>query len=320
MDLKSKLVLQSLGIILFCIIITRLDLAKVLSLISHLNPFYFIIANILFIPLLIIKSIRWQSLMNALNIKYSIEESVIIYAAAMFIGSITPGNLGDFIKALYLKEDGHPLGKSFVSVLLDRLFDVISIAMLASLGFLFLIGSAKIMSLRIPLMASALFLIAVIYAYKNIQYKTIIRARLLKLIPDKYKATAAKGITDFSDGLCVINAGQFTYATILTIIGWIIYFTIMYILALSIHLNIPFTYLVICISISVIITLIPVSISGIGTRDATLIVLFSYLGYSSESAVALSMILLAFYAVNLLICLVAWLIKPIDLSIIRKTT
>jgi len=258
--------------------------------------------------------------MNALNIKYSIEESVIIYAAAMFIGSITPGNLGDFIKALYLKEDGHPLGKSFVSVLLDRLFDVISIAMLASLGFLFLIGSAKIMSLRIPLMASALFLIAVIYAYKNIQYKTIIRARLLKLIPDKYKATAAKGITDFSDGLCVINAGQFTYATILTIIGWIIYFTIMYILALSIHLNIPFTYLVICISISVIITLIPVSISGIGTRDATLIVLFSYLGYSSESAVALSMILLAFYAVNLLICLVAWLIKPIDLSIIRKTT
>jgi len=319
MTIKSKLLLQLLGIILFFIIISQIDLAKLISLFAQLNLFYLMIANLLIIPLLIIKSVRWQSLMRAQNINYSLKDATIIYAAAMFIGSITPGNLGDFIKTLYLKEDRHPLGKSFVSVLLDRLFDVISIAMLASLGFLFLIGSAKIISFNIPLMASALLLIAVIYAYKNVQYKPVIRAWLLKLIPDKYKVNAAKGITDFSDGLCAMNAGQFAYATVLTIVGWVIYFTIMYILALSIHLNIPFVYLAICISISVIITLIPVSISGIGTRDATLIILFSYLGYSSESAVALSMILLAFYAVNILICLVAWLIKPIDLAIIRKT-
>jgi len=319
MNIVSKLVLQSIGIILFILIITRLNLSQVFDLLSHANPIYFILANLLFIPLLIVKSIRWQSLMSVLSIKYSIGNSIIIYAASIFLGSITPGNVGDFIKTFYLTGDDHPLSKSFASVFLDRLFDVISIAMLALFGTFFLIRSEKTISLIVFFMVSVLILAAIICIYKSNKFRSAIRAQLLKFIPNKYRANAGKCIISFHDGLTFINANQFVYATVLTILAWIIYFSIMYILALSIHLNISFIYLAIFISISIVITLIPVSISGIGTRDATLIALFSYMGYNSESAVALSMIILAFYMVNTLLCLIAWLINPVDLSQIRKS-
>jgi len=306
--------LRSLGLVLFIIIILRSDADKVISYLFKMNLYYFIAANALSLPFMIAKSLRWQIIMDALGIKYKLMDTILIYFASMFIGFFTPGNLGDFIKAIYLKNDGHPLGKSFASVLLDRLSDVISIILLGSLGFIFLIGYAGIISLSLPLALLAFFLISVICFRKNRGYKSIIKSWLPSLLPEIYIVNMVKGIRDFRNGLSAMTAKQLIITTILTLICWAIYFISIYFLALSINLGVPFLYLSICISISLIITLIPITIAGIGTRDATLITLFSYLGYSSESAVALSMTLLAYYLVNILICLVAWLIRPIDLS------
>lgn len=316
MNIKSKFLLQSFGLILFYIVISRLDLAEVGLIITGINIYYFLIANILFIFLVIIKSIRWQSLMNAQNIVYSLNDSAIIYAAAIFIGSITPGNLGDFVKVLYLKEDGHQLGRSFISVLLDRIFDVFSILVLGLIGFSLLMNSFQSISLIVSLMLfAALFAIVSI---KNIKIKSLFSTFFQRFAPNQIKTRAPKIIKDSWIALSATGPRQLIYATLLTAAGWFLYFSAMCLLAFSIHIPISLLHLIICISVAHIATLIPISIAGIGTRDASLIALFSYLGYSKESALALSMIMLAFYISNLLLCLVAWLIKPVDLSQVRK--
>jgi len=66
----------------------------------------------------------------------------------------------------------------------------------------------------------------------------------------------------------------------------------MFLLALSIGLNLSFLDLGWIRSFIVIITMLPISFSGIGVREASLIVLLQPYSVSSSDAVALSFLLL----------------------------
>ena len=133
-------------------------------------------------------------------------------------------------------------------------------------------------------------------------------------VPERYKGNAKTWFLDFGNAIKAVNTNQLVLATFMTFFGWVLYFLTMYLLALSIDINISFLYLATCVSIAAVITLIPISIAGIGTRDVTLIILFSYLGLSKELAVSFSIMILFMYAVNGLIGLAAWLKKPVSVT------
>ena len=313
MHLKNKWILRSIGLILFIFILYKLNLTEIIALLSSINPFYFALALLLFIPLLVIKAMRWQLIMKAQNIDYSLKESTIMYVAAMYISALTPGRIGDFIKIFYLKGDGYPFGKSFATVLLDRLFDLVSLLLLGYVGMLLFISLfGRVVNILSCIFVGMLLIIFIIY---NKDFSTgILEYISSHFIPEKYRENAKVGFSDLYNGIKTLNTNQLTLVIFMTFLGWLIYFVTMYLLALAIDINIPFLYLATCVSISAVITLIPISLSGIGTRDATLIILFSYLGLSKESAIAFSMMILFMYAVNGSIGLVAWLKKPVNIA------
>jgi uncharacterized membrane protein YbhN (UPF0104 family) len=63
-----------------------------------------------------------------------------------------------------------------------------------------------------------------------------------------------------------------------------------YVLASGLSLNISFLSLVIFLPIVFIVTLIPVSISGIGLREGAFVLLFGTIGISPDKAMTLSLI------------------------------
>lgn len=314
MHLKNKWIFRSIGLILFVIILSKLNLTKVIALLSNINPFYLAAALLLFIPLLVLKGMRWQLLMNAQNIEYSLKNSTIMYAAAMYIGALTPGRIGDFIKIFYLKEDNHPFGKAFATVLLDRLFDLVSLFLLGYAGMLLFVTLFERAIIILSCIFAGTVLLIIFFLHKKDFSMGILEYISSNFIPERYRDSANTGFSDLYNGIKTLNANQFVLATFITFFGWLIYFITMYLLALSIDITIPFLYLATCVSISAVITLIPISISGIGTRDATLIILFSYLGLSKESAIAFSMMILIMFAFNGSIGLIAWLKKPISIK------
>ena len=312
--LKNKWVLRSIGPVLFVIILYRLDLVRLIALLSNINPLYFVPAILLFIPLLVVKAWRWQLLMRAQEIEYSLKDSAIMYAAAMYIGAISPGRIGDFVKVFYLIRDDYSFGKSFATVLLDRLFDLASLFLLGYAGMLLFMTLFERAIIILSLILVVTFLLTIFFIYKKELSMGILKNITSNFIPGRYRENAKTGFSDFCKAIKKSNTRQLVIATFITFLGWVIYFLTMYLLASSIGINIPFLYLATCVSISAVITLIPISISGIGTRDAMLIILFSYLGLSKEPAIAFSMTILFMYAVNGLIGLAAWLKKPISIN------
>jgi uncharacterized protein (TIRG00374 family) len=314
MRLKNKWVLRSIGLILFAIILSKLNLTKIIALLSNINPFYLVAALLLFIPLLVIKAMRWRLLMKVQDIDYSLKDSTIMYAAALYIGAITPGRFGEFIKIFYLKEDDYPFGKSFATVLMDRLFDLISLLFLGYVGMLLFITFFERAIIILSCIFVGTILLIIFFIYKKDFGMGILEYISSNFVPERYRENAKTGFSDLCNGIKGLNSHELLLATSATFFAWIIYFIMMYLFALSLDINIPFLYLATCVSISAVITLIPISISGIGTRDATLIILFSYLGLSKESAIAFSMMILLMYAVNGFIGLLAWLKKPISIT------
>jgi len=299
----------------FCILILlKIDLKKTLDILLNLNIYYLAAALATNIPYFLIINCRWNMIMKTQGIEYSFKDSLIIYAIGSSAGVITPGKFGEFIKVFYLKNDGYPVVKSFWVTLLDRLFDLFVLILVAYFSlFLFI----KIFEKQIFISSLLLVLIAaliVILKYKKVVAKNLLERLYHLLIPQKIKRNNIVNFNDFYTDLQLPNYSQLFSIVSLSIIVAIISFIYAYLLALSLGINISFLNLVACFSIATLAALIPISIYGIGIRDISLITLFSYIGLSNESAIAFSAIILITYIISGLICAFAWFIRPLNIN------
>lgn len=85
-------------------------------------------------PFVLLKGWRWQLILDDLGEHVPWRRLTFYYALGIFLGAATPGQAGDFLKAWYLKEDGHDLGAALLSTVVDRLFDMGIMGILALSG------------------------------------------------------------------------------------------------------------------------------------------------------------------------------------------
>jgi uncharacterized membrane protein YbhN (UPF0104 family) len=77
-------------------------------------------------------------------------------------------------------------------------------------------------------------------------------------------------------------------------------------------MSINITTIILFMAISNLISFIPVYISGLGTRDATLVYLFSLVNLKAELAVSYAfLVFITFFVCGGLMGAVAWWVKPI---------
>src|ERR687885_1237687 len=114
----------------------KIDLGATAALLLHADPLDIALSILLFIPFLAIKAWRWQIILRDLKVPIGMGEALRLYALGLGAGMLTPGNVGDAVKAAYFRERG--LGQAIVSVVLDRVWDVLILLLLAGSGiFLF---------------------------------------------------------------------------------------------------------------------------------------------------------------------------------------
>ena len=103
-----------------------------------------------------------------------------------------------------------------------------------------------------------------------------------------------------------------------SILAFGLYFMSIYFLTKGLNLELSFFQVVLIMTITSLITLIPISFLGIGTRDAGLVAVFAFFGQSPEQAVALSMALLLLRIAIVFMGSVFWFIDPPPLAELKK--
>lgn len=303
-----------IGLIIFgYLIFYKIDFSEIKTIIIKANLDLIIIGIILTFIMLLIQTWRWNYLKKIQNINYSFKDSFLFYGAGIYFGTITPGKLGDLIKILYLKRGGHSLGKSAVSVIADRLADLI---FLLAVGYSSMFLFAKFFWPQIIIITLMILLVIIlIWLLKNDYLKNLLNKIWLLFMPDKYKNTLALNLQDLKRDFKIYRFNNYLILFILTASAWLFYYLQMLFLAKSIDLgDITFAYLAMSVTIAAIITLIPISIYGLGTRDATLLFLFSLIGIDQEKTITLSLLILFMSLLYGLIGLFCWLKKPLKLN------
>lgn len=313
--MKSKNVIKVISLIILLIIIYfYVDLTKIIYYLKQTKIEILLLFIPLIFPLYLFKAIRLNRLLACQGINYSIKDTLFIFFSSNFLGFITPGRIGEFAKIVYLKQDlDIPFSKSFPAVIVDRFYDLYFLTLVAIFGLLYF---NILDSFPVLIYASIIFLLIVpfiLFNQKVLEYFYELKViRRFKKIREFLKI-----YTKEVNGM--ISLKKILMSMIYTTISYAILFTQCKLILMSLDININYIQISYMMAITNLVTFLPVSISGIGTRDITLMFLFSLVGIQKELAISYSFIvLIMFNLIGGFICFIFWYIKPIDIKLINK--
>ena len=135
-----------------------------------------------------------------------------------------------------------------------------------------------------------------LFFYEKKVSKSVLRLIYKKLIPNKMKEKGRIIFKSFYQDLpsLIFLIGVF----IVNILAWVIDYLAIYFLGLSIGINIGFIPFLVILPISTLVAQIPITIDGFGTRELTMINLFSLFGI--EGVKVLSMSILSIFIANVI--------------------
>lgn len=295
MKVKIK-ILSLIGIALFLIILSRINLVSLFAIFAHTNVLLLFMALLVNCVAIILKSLKWKIIVNSVKTDFTLIESIKAFFVGFSFSTITPAKLGDFIKVLYIQDDQCGLGKSLATIVIDRLIDIVLLVSIALMG---IYGFSVFYHIEIISVTTLVLLITGIIVCVYIVLNKPVLSALLKpffnlFVPQNLKNKISVYYNDFFTGLFAFyhDPPRFYSSIIIGLLSWIPPFIYGYLLALSIGIDPGIFFFVLVIPIISLLDLLPISISGIGTRDVALIFLFGLKSIPAEQAVAFSLLYL----------------------------
>jgi len=289
-------ILSLIGIALFLIILSRINLGALIEIFTHTNVMFLIFALLVNCVAIVLKSLKWKIIVNSIKPMFSLKESTIAFFVGFSFSTITPAKLGDFIKVFYITDENCGLGKSLSTIVIDRLIDIILLFSIALVG---IYGFSVFYHIEILSTSTAILIMCGVVAGMYIVLNKPVLSALLRpffyhFVPQHLKNKVTLYFEDFFTGLFAFyhDRRRFFSSVFVGVLSWIPPFMYGYLLARSIGIDIGIFFFILVIPVISLLDLLPISISGIGTRDVALIFLFGLKGISAEQAVAFSLIYL----------------------------
>ncbi len=313
--MKFQRFIPIIGIVIFIYILWNMDLQKIAFSLRSIDPVMLFLAVLIIVPIIVLKALKWNILVSSCGIDQSLTSSISRWVVGFSIGIVTPGRLGDLSRSYYLKEKTS-LGMALTTVVTDRLIDVIILFVLTIVGLSFLFTSYTIGNILLPVL---LLFIAVLVGTLAFTKKSVV-AFVLKpffrrFIPKRYKPKLGSLFKDFYNGIDFMRRKKsfVSLSIIICIVAWIISIFQYYVLSLSMGLGISYSFLFMIAPLTALLDALPISFSGLGTRDVVMIYFFGLIGIAAESAVAFSiMILIVNYMLIGIVGMVLWIKNPIN--------
>lgn len=283
--------LRLIGPLLFVLFLWRTDINAVWESLQNVVWLPVFVSLLLMPFFIIVKAWRWRIIMHELGLHPpQVRELSKIYTVGLFLGGTTPGQSGDFAKALYLRDQSRPMSSLLFSIFIERLCDVAAMAVMALIG---LAAVAQTLDSQMQAtvqnstltMASIIFLMLPALLIKRSREWCLGILRIL--IPSRFrdrfdKITMPFGALDIKIKPALLLVVATTGSAVSTAIRIALLFAAM---ELS---RIPLASILGVTGQISLLQALPISISGIGIRDAVLIALLHSYDYSSAIAIALS--------------------------------
>jgi hypothetical protein len=290
--MRTARLLVSLG--LMALVFYKLDLSEFVGLMRGARLLYITAAVALIIGDLVLGAYRWQRLLRALGISVPLSTLTASYFVGLFFNNFLPTSMGGDVVRIYdVARYSRQPSASAASVVAERALSALAQGLIALVGLALGYEVAKRFAGEIAAIFAVLCLVLVALLLGDHWGRKIslLRGRVMEAL-----GSISFCLRDKSLALWVVFVSLFFHAVIV-LINYAIF------LALGADVSLAYCFLV--IPIILFITLLPVSINGLGIREWAYIYFFGRLGLSMAEAVAASLL---FFILLILVSLIGGVI------------
>lgn len=273
-------------LLIFWLLFSRVDFGAFIQEIRKINIGVFILALAAMTLAWVGVTWRWQEILKIFGIQSGITRLFLYNLASLFYSTVLPaGKLGgDVIKAYQVARDHGGEGalkyRASLTVFIDRVFGLLSLVLLAS--FYFIAGHPAIYFTGRPALAG---LVAVSAALLGCLFIfTPLFDWVLKPFPS-FILEAVRALR--------VNKRRLWQTLFLSVVVSFSAALPVYIISRGLGAGIDYLTLVFFYSVAVVLTLLPVTVAGIGLREGGLVYLLAQAGVAEETALAVSILNLA---------------------------
>jgi len=286
-----------ISIILLIFLFKQVDEKSMLETVKHADKPLLLLAFVIFLMNYVFGLYRWHMLLRAIKIQLPLKRTIISYAGGTFFSLFLPSTIGgDFMRSIDLAGHTNRPKEVIATVFLDRLSGYIGLVTLALVSVAIgwrLVGDKSVL-FSIAIITVLLIVILLILFNKFIYEKTN------KLLHSPDAGKIRELIKNLHQEIHLFRHKKETilYNLIMSVIiqalGPLIFFSISRALGLKINIIYFFVFLPIIGAI----TLLPISIGGLGLRDATTIYFFAKAGVGKDLAFSMSLINFSFILIT----------------------
>ncbi len=268
-----------------CLVLYRVDWAILAKLAKQMDPVYLLSVLPLFLLIVVLKSIRWNYLLKTQGIKIPAGNAFRYYAASLFWGIITPGRIGEATKILYLTKLGFGAGRATLSVILDRLLDLILLLLLT--GIAVSVVFHKLIWLFISLAVSGLIGLVLFEMRSKMRFSGD-WSRFFSFLPERFLKAFYEFRDQFRKDIWKFSFSKVTLLAVFSAVIWLAYTFPFLLLGRRIGIEASPLFFITGIFSAAVIGMLPISIGGIGTRDVFFVFYFGQLGTPVENSLMFS--------------------------------
>ena len=288
----KELIKIAITVLIFFILFRRIPFHDVVSTLQGSKPQYFIIAGVLFFLYYFFFSSRWKTLLNAIGIKISEEKAYIYIIISFFFNNILPSAVGmDAVRSIYAGGKEKFSG-AFASSIMERALGMSAILFIGLFSIFRRIENGLILFL---IYLGLILLIFILYlVLTGIKFKWlknfILKIKFLNLGEEIRKFYRA--LKEYRDKRRVIVIGFLLSMCVQMMIVFINYMIVK-----GLNLDISIFHLITYLPLITIVSLIPITINGLGLRESAYVLLFNAAGLPGNQSLSLS---LMFYFISVI--------------------
>jgi uncharacterized protein (TIRG00374 family) len=246
-----------------------------LTAVSHIIPLYLAAAVAVCLCAWWLRGWRYQSILKSLNCQVSLTFSTACIFVSQTVNLVIPARLGDFVRVFILKhEHGTTYSEGVSSLVVERVFDIVTVALLGAVSLLFILNAPAWFTtlIVVPLAAGAVFFIFLVFI-GNLSSENRYIAIILNMLHEIRKAS--------------LNLRSIAFLGISSLVIWILDVLVCYAVVRMFDEQIPLVIIVLAIVVGNLVKAVPLTPGGMGTYEAALWFTFGLAGGVSTSAAIL---------------------------------
>jgi len=283
--------LPLIGIALLAYVVSRLDAAAMRAAFNKASATDLLLACGVFGINLWLKAWRWQRMLYWQGIPLPARVALAAFFSGQFYGQVTVGRVGELMRAEALTATGVTTGRALSACLIDRVIDLSLVA-----------GTATILSALLLADATGALVASVVLIGLTVAGLLVLQAVAQRHEQQALGAfsrrPAIRRALDFLVELIrgarpLLRPAAFAESLMWTALAWTGYFATLWILADGIGATADRSLLTAASALAALSSLLPITVSGLGAREAIFAQVMHTQGVPNESAVVLALLNLA---------------------------